>query len=186
MGSDRKTFVLADAALAQYLKSEVGVSVRENAWIEIEGDVRADLLSAQRNAVVVEWSIQTTVDQIWIKTFASGQRARELLYDGGRWTTVSGTPLPCENASEIDRWLKSEKLLASPDGYGVLDAFLGAPAEERIDRVHADRFGVRPPPPPTEAERRLIQERVAKLREVSMKAMRERHMQRSAGKPDSE
>jgi hypothetical protein len=82
-------------------------------------------LSRDLGTTVVRWSIVTAVDQIWIVAYKNGALVRELRYAAGDGWTKRGTPLPFENTRELGKWLRKRNLLASPDGYDVLDAFLG-------------------------------------------------------------
>lgn len=106
--------------------------VAEGLDVEVDGEwLRGDdapdvgeSLSKKIAAPVVSFSIQTAVDQIWIQCWVTGKCVRELRYtsDGG-WTK-RGKAMPFEH-SALKGWLKQKKLLASPDGYDVLQCFLG-------------------------------------------------------------
>ncbi len=108
MGTDRKVFVRGGAD-----------------WQELDGDADAAAESRTRGAITVSCVIQTTVDMIQIECFERGELVRELLYlrEDARWSQ-RGTPQPFE-AKSLGAWLKKKKLLASPDGYDVLECFLG-------------------------------------------------------------
>jgi hypothetical protein len=101
--------------------------IREGStWIErTPGASRAQELSRELHTIAVEWSIQTAVDQIWIVAYREGEPVRELRYASGEGWIQRGKALPFENTGELARWLKKRRLIASPDGYDVLDAFLG-------------------------------------------------------------
>lgn len=75
--------------------------------------------------IAVEWSIHTAVDQIWIVAYRAGEVVRELRYAASEGWTKRGKALPFENTARLGKLLRKRRLLASPDGYEVLDAFLG-------------------------------------------------------------
>jgi len=109
MGGDEKLFVQQGSA-----------------WIEHAPDAAsAQQLSRELHTIAVEWSIQTAVDQIWIIAYREGDPVRELRYASGEGWTKRGAALPFENTAGLAKWLKKRRLHASPDGYEVLDAFLG-------------------------------------------------------------
>jgi hypothetical protein len=107
MGTDRKVFV------------------RGADWEELGEDSDARAESRTRGAVTVAWQIQTTSDVIQIECFDRGELVRSLMYvrEGGRWSQ-QGAAQPFESKA-LGAWLKKKKLLASPDGYDVLECFLG-------------------------------------------------------------
>lgn len=130
MGSDSKLFLMdadpdpGDAA-AWTLRESL---YREGGWIEVpaDGDVAAEELSRRLQATVVSFDIQTTVDQIWIVCFEDGEKVRELHYVAEEgWSKESGPARPFEDGRQLKRWRSQRYLLASPDGYDVLEAFLG-------------------------------------------------------------
>lgn len=100
--------------------------VREgDAWTELDPALAPATVSIERSADVVAWSIHTAVDQIWIVAYQNGAIVRELRYASGEGWTKRGKALPFENTAELGKWLRKKRLLASPDGYDVLNAFLG-------------------------------------------------------------
>ena len=125
MGSDTKVLLRVGKEQVAWFKDHHGRTIPVDAWIEVLGKVSVQELSKRLNGIVVEWSISTVVDQIWIECWERGAPRRELLFQEGRWETKRGEPLPFENKKELGSWLRKRRLLASPDGYEVLEAFLG-------------------------------------------------------------
>jgi hypothetical protein len=129
MPSDARVLIEVggDTALAASLASRFeDVTVRDG-WAEVAGEEDlAETLSRELDVTCIHWLIHTAVDQIWIKAFKKGRAVRELLYssDGG-WEVKKGRRLPHENEEAMPTFLRRRDLRASPDGYDVLDAFLG-------------------------------------------------------------
>jgi hypothetical protein len=112
-------------------------------------------LSKVLRAHVVTCQISSEVDQVWITCFHGGTSVRELLYssDDG-WSITSGDPLEFENAGRMARWLRVPLLLASSDGYDLLNDFLGvdAPESERLSEATAGDGPVQRTPSPAPIE----------------------------------
>jgi hypothetical protein len=95
-------------------------------WVEREPSPGlAAKLSRDHGTIAVEWSIHTAVDQIWIVAYRAGEVVRELRYAVSAGWTKRGKALPFEDTARLGKFLRKRRLLASPDGYEVLDAFLG-------------------------------------------------------------
>jgi hypothetical protein len=135
MGSDSKLYVRIDEDQADALRSAIAdercAAERNGAWLALTPADRGvgEALSRRLGVVAVFWDINTTVDQIWLTCLQRGRVVRELRYtaDDG-WATNRGKPMPFENTRALERWLARNDLLASPDGYAVLEAFLGLEA----------------------------------------------------------
>jgi hypothetical protein len=143
MGTDQKLFVRDGAG-----------------WVERAPRARhAEELSRELHTIAVEWSIQTAADQIWIVAYSDGEAVREVRYASGEGWTRRGKALPFENKTELARWFRKRRLLASPDGYDVLDAFLGKqPPQPVVDpgATYSTSFS-----PAQAAELRAIAERAS-------------------------
>jgi hypothetical protein len=109
--------------------------VREGpAWYS--GEHAAIALSWHLGLTTVHAVLQTSSDTIWIRAWSEGALVRELLYTGDAgWTTRTGKPLETEDRVRIAS-LTARRLLASPDGYDLLEAILGPSCgpEEVIER----------------------------------------------------
>jgi hypothetical protein len=71
------------------------------------------------------WSGRSTQQWIWIVAYRAGEVVRELLYTSDKGWSKRGKALPFEDTARLGKFLRKRRLLASPDGYEVLDAFLG-------------------------------------------------------------
>jgi hypothetical protein len=111
MGSDRKVFVRSGES-----------------WEEVDEDADAAELSRSRG-IAVAWDIQTASGVIAIECFDRGKCVRALTYLGEqrRWIK-KGKPRPFEQTQLLADWLRRTDLSPSPDGYDVLDCFLGRAA----------------------------------------------------------
>lgn len=103
------------------------VRAQAGEWSEVEAASEDDArrLSRERGDIAVYWQIHTAVDLIWIRAFYQGEPVRELLYTGGEGWRCEGAKLPFENDARLAWFLARRDLSASPQGYGVLAAFLG-------------------------------------------------------------
>ncbi len=153
MGSDHKHLLLINAKLAEDLRAEYSVDVPVGTWLEANRLHSFDAISRGYKTTYVEWMISTTVESVFIGAWVNGRSVRTLAFEptGDPWSSrggwkwhVRGKPLPFENTKELTRWLKRKSLLASPDGYDILKAFLGGPWNESTPLATPE-----PPPPPT-------------------------------------
>src|SRR6185503_18662826 len=64
--------------------------------------------------------------------FVDGALAREIIYSSDDGWHQSGKAQPFENPKELKRWMKKRRVAASPDGYEILDAFLGNAAANQL------------------------------------------------------
>lgn len=144
MGADEKVFVHAgsDQAIAAALGGPKRF-IERHGWLELEDDAAGEdlavSLSQQLGVVTAFWSIHTAVDQIWIQAFKDGKAVRALRYSSDEgWAEDWGKPLPFENRKQLSKWKRKKRLAALPDGYDVLDAFLGLYEEPaKVDAVRA-------------------------------------------------
>jgi hypothetical protein len=133
MASNDKVFIRA--AERPSLRAELGTQrfIDRGDWLELESTEALDsssnhatALSQKLGVITVYWSIHTVVDQIWMQAFRQGDVVRTLRYSADEgWAENWGARLPFENRKELAKWTKRKRLLASPDGYDVLEAFLG-------------------------------------------------------------
>lgn len=106
-------------------------------WIEVPTDLEGTGVSEVLATDVVEFHISTVMDSIEIFISANGRVVRQLSYgtnDRRGWRKPVGKPRPYEQTDRLDKWLKKKNLLASPDGYDVLDAVLGEVTDQRYFR----------------------------------------------------
>ena len=142
MASDEKLLVRAGADTEARLATAGLVATRQGDWWEVESppdpSLDAERLSRELATVVVSWSIHTVVDQIWIVAYQAGRAIRELRYARGEGWFQSGKPLPFESKA-LKKWLRSRTLSASPEGYDVLECFLGGdkPPPEKLEEPRA-------------------------------------------------
>ncbi len=143
MGSDSKLLVANDASVREVLRRlKIKVESYGDEWLLLPS-LNAIALSKElgklpTRPLLVQWSIQTSVDQIWISCFEKGREVRTLLYSEGAWTIRFGKSLPFEDQPRLKKWLTKRRLLASSDGYEVLNAFLGmtqAPEDDQNDEL---------------------------------------------------
>lgn len=96
-------------------------------WLELDGArLSPDALSRELETAVVLFDLSTTTDSFLIELFICGNsvRALEFSVDGG-WSR-RGKAAPFEDAARMKPWFAKRRLLASPEGYEVLEAFLGS------------------------------------------------------------
>jgi len=130
MGSDSKLYLRIDEAKADEILKAVASfkPERRGDWLSLSStdlDL-AKSLSAELGVTTVHWDIETAVDQIWLQCFSNGKRVREVRYTSDEgWASNKGKPRSFENQKAMDAWLAKRDVLASPEGYEVLDAFLG-------------------------------------------------------------
>lgn len=105
---------------------------RRASWVELADQFDEELaatLSAELGTPTVLWSIETTVDQIWICGFERGSMVREVLVTPDDGWHTEGKPLPHEDRTRMRCFAARAKagslILASPEGYDLLEAFLG-------------------------------------------------------------
>jgi len=85
----------------------------------------AQALSRSVRTTTVWWSIHTVVDQIWIKCFEEGAEVREVRYSAEEgWARNTGVARAFESPA-LTAWVGRRGVRASPDGYDVLDSFIG-------------------------------------------------------------
>lgn len=142
MGSDSKLFLRVDEARAPQILAAVEAAKlsaeRRGEWLSLEPadvDLARDL-SRETGVAAVHWDIHTVVDQIWLRCFAGGELVRELRYSADEgWAQKSGRPQAFENQRAMKRWLSKRRLLATPDGYDLLESFLGLDTPARTPTV---------------------------------------------------
>jgi hypothetical protein len=132
-----------------------GLVIRDESgrWTLVLDSSDAEGLSRRLKTTAVSWSFETSCDQVWITAWNRGREIRMLLYgppvgDRGpnRWTS-SGRALAFEDRRRVARWLKTRRLLAVPDGAGVLAAFLGLD-EDALDELNTLTTEPLEAPPP--------------------------------------
>lgn len=129
MASDSQVYVRIDGDTVARVAALGHTGTEDRGWLQL-GDLDdrvAIHISGALPAIVVVFSIDTVVDQTWIRAWEAGRQVRELrIASGERWTNW-GVQFPFEAKAELRTWLKRRRVLASPDGYDVLAAFLGHP-----------------------------------------------------------
>ena len=126
MGGSERTYVWPTEASTTVL-AKLRPSPFEGGWVQLGVSGNDAHLSRQLQTAVVAWSIQTATNHFRAELFLHGSSIRSLEYskDGG-WH-AHGPPAPCEDRTAIAAFLRTRPL-ASPDGYEVLRALLGASA----------------------------------------------------------
>jgi tetratricopeptide (TPR) repeat protein len=121
VGFDGKKLIPADERTQRALE----ISVPAGTWLRIADEADAKRVSELLPGVVVQWTISTVAEQIWVVVFARGKVVRELRYAECALLTNEGSPLPFEDGAALRALFAQKPLLASPHGYDVLQAFLG-------------------------------------------------------------
>jgi hypothetical protein len=140
MGSDSRVLVrvVNETTLDRLDAEGLGyVPYKSGRWIEVPPNLDGTAVSGVLATEVVAFHISTSMDSIEIFISAHGRLVRRLQYGTGDrpgWKKPVGKPRPYEQTDRLDRWLKRKNLLASPDGYEVLDAVLGEAADRRSFR----------------------------------------------------
>lgn len=132
MSSDSRLLVrIKDPGTAASLQAAVGEpALTDGDWLVLEDsqdrdETTARELSQRLATTTIWWTIHTVVDQIWLMCFENGQVVRELRYSAEEgWAPRSGAPLAFESPA-LKKWFRKKNLSASPDGYDLLDCFLG-------------------------------------------------------------
>ncbi|MBL8910734.1 MAG: hypothetical protein JNM17_08540 [Archangium sp.] len=110
-------------------------------WVQVPPRYEAASLSKALDTEVVEVHLSTSVDSIEIFISANGRSVRRLEYGplqrSNGWKKPFGQPRAYEQDDVLKKWLKKKNLLASPDGYEVMDAVLG----ETVVRKRRLRWG---------------------------------------------
>ena len=95
--------------------------------------IRGDPLIGEKTPIIW-WTIHTSVHQIWFMCFENGQVVREIRYSAEEgWATRYGAPLSFENPA-LKKWFRQKSLSASPDGYDILDCFVGKVTPPTVGR----------------------------------------------------
>lgn len=137
MGFDQKILVLTTPRLVEELRAQHSVQVTAGTWLQVNGLGKSGAkLSLETRTTVVEFEIVTFSDIVTISAWRGGKNVRRVVFDaegefekhGGnpRGWSVRGRKLAFEDTAGLSRWLARESIQASPDGYEVLEAFLGA------------------------------------------------------------
>jgi hypothetical protein len=141
MGSDTRMLVrvVNEDTLDAFEAAGIGYEpYKSGRWIQIPPRYDAAALSKALETDVVEVYLSTTMDSIEIFISAGGRRVRQLSYvelqRRNGWKKPIGKPRPYEQHEALKKWLKKKNLLASPDGYDVMDAVLGETADRRYFR----------------------------------------------------
>lgn len=146
MGSDFKRLIRVTPRGVDWCAKQ-GLDAPEGTWLQVNGVDDAEALARDWKAPLVDWDIQTAADVVVITAQQGTRVVRSLTYDPEGGWSVSGKPLPFEDGPALRKWLKRKRLLASPDGYDVLAAFLGGPWDESTKLAREPEV-VRPPPKP--------------------------------------
>jgi len=143
MGSDTRMFVrvVNERTLDALTASGFGYALyKSGRWVEIQNRFDPAALSKALETEVAELYLSTTMDSIEIFISAFGRRVRQLSYGTGDrrgWKKPVGKPRAYEHPEAVKAWLKKKGLLASPDGYDVMDAVLGEAGDARRIRWSA-------------------------------------------------
>lgn len=142
MGSEERVYfrVVDDAVVARARLAGLSVTGEDWALAPVDDEGSARTLSLLLSTPTVWWSIHTVTDQVWLKCFEAGHVVREIRVSAAEgWAADEGTPRGFE-APALAAW-KERRPLASPDGYAVLECFLGRskpPHEVRTSAVDHD------------------------------------------------
>src|SRR5262249_6561533 len=149
MGSDTRILIhRTDAETAAALQRMGFTTTVDGEWLRLDpkddgstdDEALAARLSESLGATTVFFAIQTTVDQVEIRCCESGRVVRSLGYAAEQgWFTNSGKARPFEAKAALGKRLRKRSISASPDGYDVLDCFLGrsVPPPERVKEPNA-------------------------------------------------
>lgn len=137
MGSDTKMFVrvVNESTLEELAAAGVGYEpYKSGRWVQIPAKYDPVEFSRVLETEVAELYLSTTMDSIEIFVTAFGRRVRRLAYGTGErrgWKKPVGKLRAYEQHELVNKWLKRKDLLASPDGYEVMDAVLGEVVDHR-------------------------------------------------------
>ncbi len=150
MVADARVFVRSgarDRIWAQLL--DWGPTIRRGEWCEPFGELtleRARRWSSEHRVPVVFASLRSEVNQIWLVVFRQGKCVRELQYVGDHgWHVQAGRAQRFEHTTAVSALLDRSDLRAFPDGYVVLDAFLGGaigPPSSHTEAVSKQRVAL--------------------------------------------
>jgi hypothetical protein len=128
MGSDAKVLVRKKDEQTATRLALLGFEVEPaGEWLDL-GDREESLartLSISLATTTVYWVIHTVTDVVMIVCYDQGQAVRNVTYTADDGWSQSGPRQPFEGKSLSSKWMRKRRIMASPDGYGVLETFLG-------------------------------------------------------------